>query len=68
MKMTKNGKKVNADLDRMKEYSIEDAVKLVKKLKSYEGGKLTTDLYYVKANGNQRLTAKTTTSRNINEQ
>jgi len=26
MKMTKNGKKVNADLDRMKEYSLEDAV------------------------------------------
>ena len=33
MKMTKNSKKVNADLDRMKEYSLEDAVKMVKKLK-----------------------------------
>ena len=33
MKMTKNRKKVNDSLDRMKEYSLEDAVKMVKKLK-----------------------------------
>ena len=33
MKMTKNRKKINDSLDRMKEYSLEDAVKMVKKLK-----------------------------------
>ena len=33
MKMTKNRKKAIADLDRMKEYSLEDAVKMVKELK-----------------------------------
>jgi large subunit ribosomal protein L1 len=33
MKMTKNSKKVNDSVDRMKEYSLEDAVKMVKKLK-----------------------------------
>ena len=33
MKVTKNKKAANTILDRMKEYSLEDAVKLVKDLK-----------------------------------